>query len=701
MDTGVWHLLEALALGSFVLAGWLVIARARSESQRLAHENRQLLAEIERVDDRVWELAASEALHRSLVETLGDLVVRRSGDGRILYANAAFAALLGLTPEEARGSTATPVVVAAAERMVDPDGALIQDELIRLPDGAERWISWIETIVALDGDPTVRQRVGRDVTGRVATERQLEEARARAESASEAKSRFLATVSHEFRTPLNGILGTADLLGDTRLDPEQSAYLRALQISGRALLALVDDILDLTRVEAGKLELGDAPFDPARLVEDVVEFMAPRAQGKGIDIAGFVAPDLPKQLRGDEERIRQILVNLIGNAVKFTARGGVSVRVWREDSGALMLEVADTGPGIAPERHEAVFQEFEQEAAETGRRHGGTGLGLAIVSRLVAAMGGAINLESRVGEGATFTVRLPLAVEEEAAREAPALAGLRLAIVSPSCITREALAGMARAAGASVLVGEGPGLPGDAATTRPDALIIDYALGAEPAEALRAAAADQGVSRILVAISPQERRAMGRPADSGFTGHLVRPVRARSLIDTLTRGRRRSVAAEPAPAPMAAPQPALVSGDAPGLKVLLAEDNDINAMIALRMLERAGAAAIWARDGRAAISEMEEARRQGAPFDLVLMDVRMPELDGLAATRAIRQSEAGMSPPAHTPIIGISANVGEQDLAEARAAGMDDCLPKPTDRLRLIAWLKRAAGRSKPADAAA
>ncbi|MGL4727633.1 MAG: ATP-binding protein, partial [Bosea sp. (in: a-proteobacteria)] len=306
----------------------------------------------------------------------------------------------------------------------------------------------------------------------------LEEARAKAEGASEAKSRFLATVSHEFRTPLNGILGTADLLGDTRLDPEQSAYLRALQTSGRALLGLVDEILDLTRVEAGKLELADAPFDPARLVEDVVELMAPRAQTKGLDIAAFIDPRLPLMLRGDEERLRQILVNLVGNAVKFTAAGGVAVRAsWHEER-ELVLSVEDTGPGVAPERQQAIFLEFEQADAETGRLHGGTGLGLAIVRRLVEAMRGKIELASADRKGAVFSVMLPLTVETCAEAHTAPLTGRNILIISPGRFTGEALAEMAKLAGADVHL-EQASAAFPMKGRKPDTLVIDYALGAE------------------------------------------------------------------------------------------------------------------------------------------------------------------------------------------------------------------------------
>ncbi len=627
MAFGWLHMVEGLALAVFCIAGWLVLDRARRKAAEFARQNRALIGELERVDDRVWELAASEALHRSLVETLGDLVVRRAGDGRILYANAGYAGLLARAPESLRGLSLQPHVLAATGVQTGPNGSLIQDELIALPSGEQRWISWIETSVALDGDPMARQRVGRDVTGRVATERLLDEARARAESASEAKSRFLATVSHEFRTPLNGILGTADLLGDTRLDPEQRAYLKALQTSGRALLGLVDEILDLTRVEAGKLELMPAPFDPARLAEDVAELMAPRAHAKGLDIAAFVAAGMPAKLVGDEERIRQILVNLVGNAVKFTQSGGVALRVAHQPETGLSITVEDTGPGVAPERQEAIFLEFEQEDASTNRAHGGTGLGLAIVRRLADAMGGAVALASAPGQGARFTVTLPLPVAEQSALATLPLQGRRIAIVAEGRFTAEAMAEAARSAGAEVrLSGDWAGIAtagwtagAKQAAKGPDSVIIDYALGAEPAQAILHAARAAGVREALVLISPQERRALGRPTDAGFSGHLVKPVRARSLLDRLA-GQTRVAEAVMADA---APQ------GAAGVRVLLAEDNEINAMIATRMLERAGAQVIWAQDGAVALREATSGLAEGAGFDLILMDVRMPE-DGWA-----------------------------------------------------------------------
>jgi signal transduction histidine kinase len=315
-------LLSGAAIATAIACAVIAIRLLR-QRQQVTQQAKALTADVEKLSDRLWELADSEERYRSLIEAQGDLIVRRS-EGRIVYANAAYAALLGKSEAEAVGSVEQPRVRIARPVQALPGGARVIDECIETEEG-ERWLSWVETIVPVAAGQTVLQRVGREISGRIAAETALEEARSRAEEANAAKSRFLATVSHEFRTPLNGILGMADLLGDTRLDPEQATYVRALRSSGEALLGLVDDILDFAKVEAGKLELAEAPFDPAALIEDVTELMAPRAQAKGIEISALLGPDLPGKLVGDVERLRQILLNLVGNAVKFT-------QAWRRSS---------------------------------------------------------------------------------------------------------------------------------------------------------------------------------------------------------------------------------------------------------------------------------------------------------------------------------------------------------------------------------
>lgn len=680
-----------LASAAAVLAGIaaLLLLRARN---RVLEQAAELTLDLDTLNDRLWALADSEERYRSLIEAQGDLIVRRN-EGRIVYANAAYAALIGASEDEIVGSRTDPRLLASRPAQALEDGSRVFDECIALPEGGERWISWVETVVPVALGKTVLQRVGRDISARIAGEQALMEARSRAEGASEAKSRFLATVSHEFRTPLNGILGMADLLGDTRLDPEQTTYVRALRTSGEALLSLVDEILDFAKVEAGKLELIEERFELGLLIETMSELMAPRAQAKGIEIASFLAPDLPSHLIGDRDRLRQILLNLVGNAVKFTERGGVGIRVEPSDKG-VAISVADTGPGIPEGRLQAIFEEFEQADHSAARRHDGTGLGLAIVRRLAALMGGEVTVESPPGVGATFRIELPLlaAPDSEPAAAPPDWRGKRVLLVSDAPFGARYLAETVGNAGAAItLAGDH-----DAARTalaggqHYDAALIDLDIGAEAARALAGAARAAGVGDCLVMLSPFARRQFGSPLAAGFTGFLVKPVRARSLYERLSPALPAARPATAAPAPSAA----AAAGDAPPrLSVLVAEDNEINALLATRTLERLGCAATWARDGREAVALAEAGLTgRGPTFDLILLDIRMPELDGLAAARLLRAAEARLGRAFRLPIVAVTANVADGDRRAALAAGMDDCLAKPLEREALRGWIDRIMG---------
>lgn len=661
------------------------------ERGRVLRQATSIAGDVERLNDRLWELADSEERYRSLIEAQGDLIVRRS-EGRIVYANGAYAALLGLAEGQVVGSLRMPQVRVTRPVQALADGARVFDECIETADG-ERWIAWVETVVPVAVGQAVLQRVGRDISARMAGERALEEARSRAEEASAAKSRFLATVSHEFRTPLNGILGMADLLGDTRLDPEQATYVRALRTSGEALLGLVDGILDFAKVEAGKLELVDEPFDLALLVEDVTELMAPRAQAKGIEVSALLAADLPALIRGDAERLRQILLNLIGNAVKFTERGGVGIRAER-DGEAILVAVADTGPGIPAERLESIFEEFEQVETSNMSTSGGTGLGLAIARRLALAMGGAISVESPAGQGAIFRLRLPLRAAAGAAAADPGLdwSGKRLLIASGTPFSAGHLAEQARRRGAEVLLAADrqAALACLREAGSLTALLVDRALPGGDVEGLAAAARQAGVSEIVIMLSPAERRGYGSPFAAGFTGFLVKPVRGRSLQQRFEGDRRPAVSAEVANAE--AP-PAVGAG----LHVLVAEDNEINALLATRTLERLGCVPTWARDGGEAIRLVEAALAGQRPaFALALLDIRMPELDGIAVARRIRAEEQARG-AARLPLLAVTANTSQEDRRAALAGGMDDCLAKPLSRDALRAWVERLAGTAKTA----
>ena len=678
-----WAAIVLLALALFAMVAAVMLLRQR---ERVVRQAAELAADVEALNDRLWALADSEEHYRSLIEAQGDLIVRRDGL-RIVYANGAYAALLGLDEAQIVGSQAQPRLVASRPAQALEGGARVFDECLATPEG-ERWISWVETVVPVALGQTVLQRVGRDITARIAVEQALVEARARAESANEAKSRFLATVSHEFRTPLNGILGMADLLGDTGLDPEQATYVRALRTSGEALLGLVDDILDFAKVEAGKLELASDSFDLGLLVETVSELMAPRAQVKGIELAAHLAPDLPSHLIGDRDRLRQILLNLVGNAIKFTDQGGVGIRIGR-DGDMIVVEVADTGPGIPEERRLAIFEEFEQADVSPARRQEGTGLGLAIVRRLTGLMGGSVEVEARDGGGSLFRVRLPLPIADEAASAAlPDWHGKHVLVVSGAPFGAQFLRETIAATGGQAVVASDPQEAKALlqSGTAYDAALIDQEIGRADAVALAAEARQSGVADCLIMLSPLERRQFGSPREAGFTGFLVKPVRARSLYQRLSP--RPIVAVTPAKASDPLPQ----TPARPRLTVLVAEDNEINALLATRTLERFGCAAIWAPDGRRALAAIEAGLAgTGQAFDLVLLDIRMPELDGLAVARAVRAREKEWPGRPALPLVAVSANVAEGDRIAALAAGMDDCLAKPLDRAALQRWLDRIA----------
>jgi PAS domain S-box-containing protein len=681
--------LGLLAIGAAGLAAYV---RARGAARRAAtmldDSAARSRAEIETLADRMWEMQESEERFRGLIDALGDLVVHRDRDGRIVYANQVFAGLVG---EDARDLVGRTLAEFGVEVGVVPDAAFFDHDCLSSTDvvvrsgGAQRWFSWIELSMRDKDNGTVSHRaIARDITARKRAESSLITARERAEYASSAKSRFLATVSHEIRTPMNGIMGMAKLLADTSLSPEQRTYVGAISTSASALLALIEDLLDYSKIEAGRFDPEPQPMSPREIADNVVELLAARAFGKGIGLGCEVEPGVPQLVSADPGRVRQVLLNLIGNAIKFTDAGGVLVRIARirtETTDRVRFCVIDTGPGLAEADRERIFEEFEQADGTSTRTHGGAGLGLAISRRLVAAMGGTISVSSRLGEGSEFVFEIPAAaaVEPSAGRES-LLCGRRAVIVSANVVEAEAIAATIRAHGgsadiAATLARAGALAPGC------DVLLVDAAMEQADGRTLRHLRAEGFAScEAVTLIAPTDRGMLGEFRASGYATFLARPVRGETLLRMLLASHGGGTVSA------ARSEPAATAGrDAsrqPGLSVLIAEDNDINAMLARATLQKAGHRVDLVGNGKAAVEAIVQTGRRRR-YDVVLMDLHMPVMDGMDAIAAIRrhEEETGAAP---VPIMVLSADSQEKTRHAVLAHGASGFVTKPLDPAALV-----------------
>ncbi len=655
--------------------------------------------------ERRAEAALREAEERArlLLESSGEGIYGVDTRGRCTFINRAAAEMLGYQAHEVLGQD-----VHALIHHTRPDGSPYPAEdspihrTLRAGKGCrqDHEVLWRRDGTAIPaeyasfplrgGDGEIKGAVVSftDITERKQAEREMVRAKEAAQSATRAKSEFLANMSHEIRTPLNGVIGMTELALDTELTPEQQEYLGMVKLSADHLLTVVNDILDFSKIEAGKLDLEAIDFDLRETLDDTVATLATRAHKKGLELADHVAADVPDALVGDPHRVRQVLVNLIGNAIKFTDRGEVVLRVEVESRSEqevrLRFAVSDTGIGIAPEQQQRLFKAFSQADTSTTRKYGGTGLGLAISARLVEMMGGELQLESRVGRGSTFHFTLPIRLAQgpAARRTVPPeprfVHGLPVLVVDDNATNRRILEEMLGNWGMQPMAVEGgrealAALEQARAAGKPFSLVLLDAMMPEMdgfmlAERIGHDEAMAGPTLMMLS-SANRREDAARCRELGVDSYLTKPIRQSTLLDAImtTLGAAASVEDRTAPAQ---------TGAAAGvgrrtLRLLLAEDNAVNQRLAVSLLKKRGHQVVVVGNGREALDAMGD----GPPFDAVLMDVQMPEVDGFAATAAIRAREAGTG--AHTPIIAMTAHALQGDRERCLAAGMDGYVTKP------------------------
>ena len=666
----------------FLLIGTDNSARKQVEAERMLLDQR---------------LRDQQFYTRSLIESTIDALMTTDPRGIITDVNKQMEALTGCTRDELIGAPfksyfTDPERAEAGIKLVLSEGKVSNYELTaRARDGKETVVSY-NAATFYDRDRSLKGvfAAARDVTERQQFVQALQDKNIELQAANVAKREFLAVMSHEIRTPMNGILGMTGLTLNTELTALQRDYLEVVKSSAESLLTLLNDLLDFSKIEAGKLELESTEFDLRDMLGDTMQTLVTRASEKGLELALHIRPDVPDALLGDPHRLRQIVVNLVGNALKFTEHGEIAMHVEYDatvDGQALIrFAVVDTGIGIAPESHTSIFSAFEQADASTTRRYGGTGLGLAITSQIVELMGGTITLQSELGQGSTFsfTARFGVQPERRDLAQLPELTGLHVLAVDDNETNRMILRELFTSWHMDVVVADSASkaLVELAAAQRaghPFTLVVtDLMMPDMDGFSLAERVKDDPVlcdTRIILLTSAGRREDAQRCRELGVSAQLSKPVKHSLLLDTILEtlgGHRRKVPVAMVTVPRQRP-----------LRILLAEDNAVNQRVAVANLESWGHTVTVANDGMVAVEAVVR-----ASFDLILMDSRMPRMGGFEATAAIRQLERETG--GHVPIVAMTANVMKGFGKECLAAGMDGYVAKPIRLEELVAAMAAA-----------
>jgi len=709
-----------LTIISLLLINWAEQIKEKKQEKELKLSD--LNKKLEQFSDIQWEISDSQARYKDLLDSQNDIIIRRDREGIITYANKAFHDTFAPHEESVVGHIFTPQILDgqdSPELIFEPGQGQRQYQQQLATYNGNRWYLWEEFAVVDDElEISEIQSIAHDITDQKQAEDELQEARDQAEAANKAKSQFLATISHEIRTPMNGILGMTNLMMDTSLTPDQKTYCRSINSSAKSLLSLIDEVLDFSKIEAGKLELDHQPFDLREIAQSVIELLAPRAHDKDLEIASIIDPNLPQTFLGDEVRIRQILTNLIGNAIKFTDQGGITVKISHQGQRAeqdqaeqyshgVHICVRDTGIGLSPQAQKTIFGEFEQADQSHARKFEGTGLGLAITKRIVEKMNGAISVQSTLDKGSEFELKFELASKEkdQGLYSSKQLPGQQhnILIVGDLTIEMQAMAQTLNAVGMNAVYCP-PTKAMEQIQSHKESqdpfnvLILDGATAHEKGQEfsnqlesnLKSHNNGQAPIKIVV-LDIAARGEFPELQEKGIDAYLTRPVRAVSLFARLKEDHAKSTSLLSSQLSSEEPSDNEQKGANSHGRVLLAEDNEINALLASTLLKRLRMQVIHVTNGQDAFDKVVQLNEDGKTLDYILMDIHMPEIDGFSATKKIRNylNKKTNSISQAVPIIAMTANAFACDKEECLKAGMDDHLPKPFETEQLQELLKK------------